>query len=84
MFMNWLTNKLIPLFKKHYGNKKMVLVADNAPYHHKRTIGMLSALKKPQLVALMEEHDVEFIDVPLTPKRMEAMEGEFVRIIIVI
>ena len=74
IFMRWLKDKLIPCFKRLYGNKKMVLIADNAPYHHKRAIGTLSSLKKTELVTLMIQYDVEYIDVPLTPKRMEALE----------
>ena len=34
MFMQWVKNKLIPTFDKLYSDK-MILVADNAPYHHK-------------------------------------------------
>lgn len=34
MFMQWLTRRLIPAFRAKYGGKKMILVLDNAPYHH--------------------------------------------------
>ena len=56
----------------------MVLIADNAPYHHKRAIGTLSSLKKSELVTLMIQHSVEYIDVPLTARRMEALEDDTV------
>ncbi|CAN0312171.1 unnamed protein product [Ectocarpus sp. 4 AP-2014] len=34
MFMEWLERRLAPAFKAKYGNKKMILVLDNASYHH--------------------------------------------------
>ena len=34
MFLKWLRNRLIPTFKALYGRKKLILVLDNAPYHH--------------------------------------------------
>lgn len=34
MFMKWMKNCLIPAFKKQFGDKKMILVLDNAGYHH--------------------------------------------------
>ncbi len=43
----------------------MVLVADNAPYHHKREIGSLASLSKKKLVELMMKHSVEYIDLPI-------------------
>ena len=76
--MKWLTEKLIPCFKRVYGNKKMVLIADNAPYHHKRSIGTLSSLKKTELITMMIQYSVEYIDVPLTAKRLDAMEDDTV------
>ena len=65
MFMQWVENKLIPVFEKLYPGKRMVLVADNAPYHHKRVIGSLGHLNKTQMVDLMVQHKVEWIDIPL-------------------
>lgn len=41
MFMKWVKCKLIPTFETNFPSKKMVMVADNAPYHHKRAIGSL-------------------------------------------
>ena len=76
IFIKWVTTKLIPVFKRLHPNKKMVLVADNAPYHHKREIGTLSGLKKKELVLLMVQHNVQYIDVPLTPKRMAQFEDD--------
>ena len=33
-FERWLKCRLIPTFKQNYPNKKMILIMDNAPYHH--------------------------------------------------
>ena len=44
----------------------MLLVADNAPYHHKRNIGSLASLSKKQLVELIAKHKVEYVDLPIT------------------
>jgi transposase len=35
-FLQWMKNRLIPAFKKKYPRKKMVLILDNAKYHHCR------------------------------------------------
>ena len=34
MSMEWLERRLAPAFKKLFGDKKMILVLDNASYHH--------------------------------------------------
>jgi hypothetical protein len=71
MFMQWVKDKLIPTFEKMFPGKKFILVADNAPYHHKRTIGSLASLTKKKLIQLMIEHNVEYVDLPLTDFRLE-------------
>jgi len=38
MFMKWVSEKLVPTFDRQYPGKKMILICDNAPYHHKREI----------------------------------------------
>ena len=43
MFMKWVQEKLCPVFERKYPGKKMILITDNAPYHHKRVIGSLSS-----------------------------------------
>jgi hypothetical protein len=71
MFMLWVEEKLVPVFEQQYPRKKMVLVADNAPYHHKRVIGSLASVTKKKIVEMMVEHSVKYIDLPLRDKRME-------------
>lgn len=34
MFMTWLEKRLTPAFKKLFGDKKVILMLDNAWYHH--------------------------------------------------
>ena len=65
IFMQWLKNKLCPLFARKYPGKKMVLITDNAPYHHAREIGSLSGYSKKGLLDLMMKHDVPHLDLPL-------------------
>ena len=66
MFMKWVEERLVPTFQRKYPGKKMILVADNAPYHHKRDIGSLGSLSKKQMLELMRKHNVEWLDLPLT------------------
>lgn len=73
MFMKWVTNRLVPTFEKMYEGKKMILICDNAPYHHKREIGSLGSKNKQQLMDLGKLYNVEYIDIPLNVDRMEAM-----------
>ena len=35
-FMKWFENRLLPAFNAKYPDKKMILILDNAPYHHCR------------------------------------------------
>jgi hypothetical protein len=51
----------------------MVLVCDNAPYHHKRDIGSLSSKTKSELAQLYVKHSVEYLDLPLTDQRYCAL-----------
>jgi hypothetical protein len=50
MFVLWVKEKLVPVFEHQYPGKTMVLVADNAPYHHKRVIGSLASVSKNKIV----------------------------------
>ena len=43
MFMLWIKNKLCPCFAQKYPGKKMILITDNAPYHHAREITSLAS-----------------------------------------
>jgi hypothetical protein len=74
MFMQWATDRLVPTFEALHPGKKMVLVLDNAPYHHKREIGALGSMTKNELVAVCEKYDVEYIDVPLNDVRLRELD----------
>ena len=66
IFMLWVQEKLIPTFETLHPDKVMVLVADNAPYHHSRPIGSLASLTKCEVVQLMVKHGVDYVDLPMT------------------
>ena len=70
IFMQWVCKKLVPTFNKIYPHKKMILVADNAPYHHQREIGSLASVTKKNLVAMMADFEVDRIDLPIKEERM--------------
>ena len=60
-FLNWVEHQLIPTFKAKYGDeKKLILVLDNAPYHHTWTMGQVN-LKgtKIGLVAAAKKHKLK-------------------------
>ena len=60
LYLKWMREKLIPTFKEKYPNKKMVLVLDNAKYHH--VIGndyiRPSDMKKPAVAKKLREFGI--------------------------
>jgi transposase len=73
MFMKWVVDKLLPTFQQLYGdNKKMILIMDNAPYHHKREIGTLSNKTKKELCEMCTKYSIQYIDVQWNNHRLEA------------
>lgn len=73
MHMQWVHERLIPTFKAKYPNKKMLLVQDNAPYHHNRGIPSLSSKNtKPDMLALMQKHGINQITLPALAGRRAA------------
>lgn len=90
MFLKWIQESLFPTFEKLYPNKKMVLLCDNAPYHHKRKIGSLASMSKKKLLEMMQKYNVEYLDLPLSnDERLQLANneedgvedrGEFVRV----
>jgi len=71
LFMKWVREKLLPYFERKYPGKKMVFVADNAPYHHTREIGALGGLKKGELIDLMKKLVVRILISPSTMSEMK-------------
>jgi hypothetical protein len=72
-FSKWVDCKLIPSFEKIYPNKKMIVICDNAPYHHKRQIGRLSLKSKQQLLQLGTAHKIYYINLSLSVERLELL-----------
>jgi hypothetical protein len=56
-----------------FPTRRMVLVCDNAAYHHKREIGSLGAMNKLELIKLCVDHDVDYLDLPVNINRMKLM-----------
>jgi hypothetical protein len=73
MFLKWVKDKLVPTFEQLYPGKKMKLICDNAPYHHKREIGSLASKSKLQLIDICNKYNIEYIDVKLNEARNIAM-----------
>jgi hypothetical protein len=65
-FRMYLQNRLIPAFKAKYPDKKMVLILDNAKYHHARGPDWVNANKmtKPMLGTFLRQAKVPQIILP--------------------
>jgi hypothetical protein len=74
MFMQWVQHRLLTTFDKLYPGKRMVLVCDNAPYHHKREIGSMNTKTKKQLLEMMVNDGVDYLTLPLNDARAEYMD----------
>jgi transposase len=61
-------------FQETLSRQKMVLICDNAPYHHKREIGSMDKKTKKQLVEMMAKDDVNYIELPVREDRTEYMD----------
>jgi transposase len=75
-FLKWVNGKLLPTFHKKYPGKKMVLICDNAAYHHKRKLGSFSSNTKQQLIDLAVKLEVKYIDLPFTKLRYNAVMND--------
>lgn len=74
-YLRWVSNRLLPTFKQLYGeNMQMILVQDNAPYHHKRGIGTLPS-GKGKLWAHFKQvcPEVKTITLPISSRRTEEL-----------
>jgi hypothetical protein len=72
IFMKWVVEKLLPYFGRLHPGKQMVLIMDNALYHHKREIGTLSNKTKQELVQICKQYNCEYIDVHWNNNRLDA------------
>ena len=76
MFLNWVRDKLVPTFERENPNKRMILILDNAAYHHKREVGNLASCTKKQLRDITDKYSIQHIDVPLTINRLNVLETD--------
>lgn len=76
IFMQWVSDQLVPTFKKHYPDHKMVLITDNAPYHHKREVGSLGNKTKKQVVEMMTKYNVQHMDLPTSTLQRANLDDE--------
>lgn len=74
MFMLWVRTKLVPTFERLHPAKTMVLVCDNAAYHHSRELGSLGSKTKSKLVDICEKYNIYFLDLPFNESRYAALE----------
>eukprot|EP00957_Ditylum_brightwellii_P054660 4141724-Ditylum_brightwellii.AAC.1 len=54
----------------------MILVMDNAAYHHKRVIGSLNGLSKKKLIEIAKKYEVDYLDLPFNGQQMEAFDND--------
>ena len=64
-FIGWMRSRLLPTFEALYPGKKMILILDNANYHHHRGDDWLTAnkMKKGQLADYLRQNEVPSIDI---------------------
>ena len=55
-FEEWVELQLVPTFEAKYRDKKMILVLDNAPYHHNIELPPLTSMNKGKLKKLLQDH----------------------------
>jgi hypothetical protein len=78
IYMQWLSNRLLPVFAQRFPGKKMVLVLDNASYHHHRGADWINVhrMNKAQMVAKLIELGVSSISVQRQKKGTLTMESQ--------
>eukprot|EP00957_Ditylum_brightwellii_P197139 15019890-Ditylum_brightwellii.AAC.1 len=53
----------------------MILVMDNAAYHHKHVIGLLNGLSRKKLIEMAKKYEVDYLDLPFNGQQMEAFDN---------
>ena len=76
IYIRWMSNRLVPALNKRYRGKKMVLVLDNASYHHHRGAGWIHVhrMNKAQLAAKLVRLGVSSVEVQRQRKGTSAVE----------
>ena len=65
IYVQWLSNRLLPVFARRFPGQKMVLVLDNASYHHHRGADWIHphSMLKAQLAAKLVQLGITSISV---------------------
>ena len=77
MFMEYITNKVIPLATRNYPGMQMVPVMDNALYHHVHGIPSLARFYKKSTVNLMKKHGINNLALPLTDEQISLLPEQY-------
>ena len=74
--MRWLTERLLPVFAERYPGQKMVLVLDNASYHHHRGKDWINVhrMNKAQMATKLIELGVSSISLERQKKGTHTMQ----------
>jgi hypothetical protein len=77
IYMQWLTERLLPVVAERYPGLKMVLVLDNASYHHHRGADWVNVhrMNKAQMAAKLIELGVSSVSVQRQKKGTSTMES---------
>jgi hypothetical protein len=77
IYVQWLNNRLLPVFVQRYPGQKMVLVSDNASYHHHRGPGWINVhrVHKAQMAAKLIELGITNISVERQKKGTTTRES---------
>ena len=77
IYMQWLSNRLLPVFARRFPGQKMVLVLDNASYHHHRGPDWINVhrMNKAQLAAKLVELGVSSMSVQRQKKGTQTVES---------
>ena len=71
MFCKYIENRVYPAFKKKYPEQRMILVMDNAKYHHALCSDAKEAtMKKAPAVVYLKKHGVGSIKVSMNKRKL--------------
>jgi hypothetical protein len=78
VYMQWLSNRLLVAFNRRYPRQRMVLVLDNASYHHVRGEGWINihTMKKEAIAYKLIELGVTTMTVERQKKGTESRESK--------
>jgi transposase len=66
LFVKWMENRLLTAFRAMFPLKKMILVMDNASYHHHRGADYvnLGTMNKEQVINFLKKYNINSITLP--------------------